>query len=133
MSFKKKAKVSKYWAPTLTQIAQHLDSKGMWNADHIKGWSPGYLVRDVTPAGGPVFGRISGHAFAMAIDINSSQYPLGSSGVTKIKNDIAAGVKTALVHDEINKNFCLTQGGSEKVFWALSSNDAHHFAVIKLI
>jgi len=126
-------KVSKFWAPTLTQIAQHLDSKGMWNSAHIKSWSPGYLVRDVTPSGGVDYGRISGHAFAMAIDINSGVYSLGSSGVTKYNNDLAAGVKTALVHDEINKNFCLVQGGAEKVFWAISSRDAHHFAVVKLI
>ena len=130
---KTSSKVNKLWAPTLTQIARHLDSKGMWNSDHIKTWSPGFLTRDVTPSSGIKYGLLSGHAFGMAIDINSSLYPLGSNGLAKWETDYHNGVKTALVHQEIYENFVNVQGGAQKVFWAKSSRDVHHFAVILLV
>jgi len=123
--------VNKNWFPTIEKIIQHLDSKGMWNSSHIKSFSPGFVRRDVTPASGPIYGQISSHAYGMAMDINSSVYPLGSAGVTKWENDFAAGVKTALVHQEIYTNFVLTTPpGCQPVFWLKDNNDAHHFSVM---
>jgi hypothetical protein len=103
--FKQSAKLNKTWGPTLTKIAETLDSKGMWDSKHIKSWSAGIVLRDVTPSRGISYGTISSHAFGMAIDINSGQYPLGSAGVAKWKSDFAANIPTALVHNVIQENF----------------------------
>jgi len=123
------AQINKLWVPTLTQMAQLLDDKGMWNNTHIKSWSPGIVYRDVTPANGIIHGLISAHAFGMAIDINSGQYPVGKGGVTKWETDFNSRVPTALVHQVLNENFVLTQGGAQKVFWLKNSKDVHHFSV----
>jgi hypothetical protein len=131
--FKQSAKLNKTWGPTLTKIAETLDSKGMWDSKHIKSWSAGIVLRDVTPASGISYGTISAHAFGMAIDINSGQYPLGSTGVATWKSDFAANIPTALVHNVIQTNFVLNQGGPQKVFWLLDSGDAHHFSVFKKV
>ena len=105
----------------------------MWDSKHIKSWSAGIVLRDVTPASGISYGTISAHAFGMAIDINSGQYPLGSTGVATWKSDFAANIPTALVHNVIQTNFVLNQGGPQKVFWLLDSGDAHHFSVFKKV
>jgi len=126
--FSKSASLNKLWVPTLTQMAQALDNADMWNANHIKEWAPGILLRDVTPASGIVYGQISGHAFGMAIDINYSAYPLGKQGALNWNRDIAAGVPTAKVHKLLNENFVLKQGGAQPVFW-LYPGDSHHFSV----
>jgi len=131
--FEKSARVNKAWVPTLTKITQLLDSKGMWNSTHIASWGPGIILRDVTPASGIAYGQISAHAFGMAIDINSGQYPLGSGGVATWDKSFAARIPTALVHNEINENFVKVQGGSNPVFWLKDSNDAHHFSVYKKV
>jgi hypothetical protein len=127
--FTKSAKVNKTWNETLTQIAQSLDGAGLWNDNSIKGWSPGIVYRDVTPSSGIEYGQISAHAFGMAIDINSGQYPLGSGGVAAWDKDFADGKDTAKVHNHINNNFVKVQNGKEKVFWLKDTGDAHHFSV----
>jgi hypothetical protein len=131
--FEKKATVNKNWIPTLNEMAAFLDSKGMWNAQHIVDWSPGILRRDVTPSSGIVYGQISGHAFGMAIDINYSFYPLGSTGAANYRNNITKSAntqeyKTANVLKVLNENFVERQGGTEKVFWQFPK-DTHHFSV----
>ena len=125
--FKKSAYCNKLWIPTLTEMAQYLDSLGMWNANHIDGWSAGILRRDVTPASGVEYGLLSGHAFGMAIDINSGKYPLGSKGVAKWEKDYKAKVPYAIVHKELDNYF--GPKGKNKIFWQIGSNDAHHFSV----
>ena len=131
--FEKKATVNKNWIPTLNEMAAFLDSKGMWNAQHIVDWSPGILRRDVTPSSGIVYGQISGHAFGMAIDINYSFYPLGSTGAANYRKNILMPTntqeyKTANVLKVLNENFVELQGGTEKVFWQFPK-DTHHFSV----
>jgi hypothetical protein len=128
--FTKSSKLNKLFGPTLTQVAKALDNAGMWNDDHIKSWGAGIVRRDVTPATGIKYGQISAHAFGMAIDINASQYPLGSGGVSNWDRDFSNNVKTSLPHNLINNNFVLAKGGDEEMFWLKSANDAHHFSVI---
>lgn len=128
--FTKSATVNKLWSVVLTEIAKALDNAGMWNSAHIKSWDAGILRRDVTPKG-VIYGKISAHAFGMAIDINSREYPL-RGGKAIWDKDFANRVPTALVHDFINRNFVKTQGGSEKVFW-LYPSDVHHFSVYKKV
>ena len=132
--FEKKATVNKNWVPTLTEMAALLDSKGMWNAQHIANWSPGILRRDVTPsANNIIYGQISGHAFGMAMDVNYSFYPVGPGGAANYRKNILMPTntieyKTANVLKILNENFVERQGGTEKVFW-LFPGDSHHFSV----
>jgi hypothetical protein len=131
---KKTATVHQSWEPTLTKMAEYLDKTGLWTDNAVKTWSAGILRRDVTPKSGIQYGQLSGHAFGMAIDINSGIYPLGSGGVKKYNTNIAAGIQSAKVLKFLNENFGKNNyPGANKIFWALKSGDAHHFAINKLV
>ena len=134
-NLEKTAWVNKNWVPTLTEMAALLDSKGMWDSNHIASWSPGILRRDVTPAPNDIrYGQISGHAFGMAMDVNSGIYPVGPGGAANYRRNILMPTntieyKTANVLKVLNENFVERQGGTEKVFWLFPS-DSHHLSVM---
>jgi hypothetical protein len=130
---KKTATVHQSWEPTLTKMAEYLDKTGLWTDNAVKTWSAGILRRDVTPKSGIQYGQLSGHAFGMAIDINSGIYPL-SGGVGKYNANIAAGIQSAKVLKFLNEKFGKNNyPGANKIFWALGNGDAHHFAINKLV
>jgi len=129
--FTKIAYVNKLWDTTLTKMAKELDNAGMWNADHIADWGAGIVKRDVTP-GKIIYGLITGHAFGMALDLNSSKYGLGRDWVAKWKVDYDKGVKYALPHKLLAEKFVDVQGGEYPVFW-LDKTDIMHFALIKVV
>jgi len=134
-NLEKTAWVNKNWLPTLTEMAALLDSKGMWDSNHIASWSPGILRRDVTPGPNDIrYGQISGHAFGMAMDVNSGIYPVGPVGAANYRKNILMPTntqeyKTANVLKVLNENFVERQGGTEKVFWLFPS-DSHHLSVM---
>jgi hypothetical protein len=130
---KKTATVHQSWEPTLTKMAEYLDKTGLWTNNAVKTWSAGILRRDVTPRSGIKYGQLSGHAFGMALDINSGIYPL-SGGVGKYNANIAAGIQSAKVLKFLNEKFGKNNyPGANKIFWALGNGDAHHFAINKLV
>jgi hypothetical protein len=130
---KKTATVHQSWEPTLTKMAEYLDKTGLWTNNAVKTWSASILRRDVTPRSGIKYGQLSGHAFGMALDINSGIYPL-SGGVGKYNANIAAGIQSAKVLKFLNEKFGKNNyPGANKIFWALGNGDAHHFAINKLV
>ena len=125
------ASINKLWGNTMTQMAAHLDSKGMWNSNYIKQWDPSPVKRDVTP-GGVTYGLLTAHAFSMAIDINSARYTVGPVGVTRyiadLANPSAEHHLQSLVIYEMLENFVKVKGGEQNVYHP-NSNDQHHFSV----
>lgn len=129
--FKKTAMVNMLWVNTLNKIAAGLDANNLWNAQAIKEWGCGIVRRDVTP-GNVIYGSLTGHAFAMAIDVNHSRYGLGSKYKKIWQDDYAAGVPMARVLGYMNDNFVKVQGGQYKMWWLLNT-DPMHFAIYQLV
>jgi len=130
--YSRTAYINKLWGNTMTQMAAHLDSKGMWNSNYIKQWDPSPIKRDVTPGKTSTYGLLTAHAFSMAIDINSARYPVAEVGVANyiadLANPSAEHHLQSLVIYEMLENFVKIKGGEQNVYHP-NANDQHHFSV----
>ena len=72
-------------------------------------------------------GVLSGHAFALSIDVNAAYFPQGSKGLEKYEDDIKKSSnpdhKRALVIKTIIDSGLYNWGGD------FSTPDAHHFTI----
>lgn len=103
----------------LTTVLDKIKAKNL--QDGIVGLDFSIYNRDVGGSGGV----LSGHAFAIAIDVNASIYPQGNGGYTKYKNDIANGDIKAKVVQEFVNSPDFNWGGN----FIKAEKDAHHFTL----
>ena len=103
----------------LTAVLDKIKAKNL--QDGIDGLDFSIYNRDVGGSGGV----LSGHAFAIAIDVNANIYPQGNAGYTKYKNDIANGDIKAKVVQEFVNSPDFNWGGN----FTSAPKDTHHFTL----
>ena len=103
---------------SLLIVLKKLDDKKLLS--FVQSIDSGWYVRDVRNEDG----NLSGHAFALSIDVNSSTFPQGDKGFKDYENAIKAGDKKALVVKEFIDSNLFNWGGN-----FTKTKDAHHFTI----
>jgi len=103
---------------SLLIVLKKLDDKKLLS--FVQSIDSGWYTRDVRNEDG----NLSGHAFALSIDVNSSTFPQGDKGFKDYENAIKAGDKKALVVKEFIDSNLFNWGGN-----FTKTKDAHHFTI----
>jgi hypothetical protein len=108
---------------SLLIVLKKLDVKKLLS--FVQSIDSGWYTRDVRNKVGKLTndGNLSGHAFALSIDVNSGTFPQGPGGYNKYLDAIKAGDKKALVVKEFIDSNLFNWGGD------FTNKDAHHFTI----